>query len=435
MRRRRGLILLLALALTLATFAGPAAAQPAPAPDAEARALISQGRFVEAAAAFETLFRETGTPKFLFNAALAREKAKQYGVSHDRWLRFLAAGGVSPDDRTKVDEHLHFLASYIRALTFVRDGAAPEAWTLRARLADDPTAAIEVELDRPEATLTLHDGAWIVGATADGYTPWEAPLDVFVGGATRVSVDLQPVVVAVAPEPQPPAGPDPAGSPAGPVGLDDDWAIGDGGGGPVVVKKGEPEPAEAGTPRWVWFTTLGVGGAAALGCGGLGVWAELGLQDLGGDPTVAGYADDFRAWDTRRMGGFLGMGAGLGLVAVGGTGLVPDYDLRQTLFWTEFGTGLAALAGGATLFGLGGVGVADENGRVGFASDRSYGGPAGMRVAGAALLGFGATLTLGSGTALLFDERPALTASVVPAPPEPGGAAARGALLTVGGSF
>lgn len=176
--------------------AGPASARAqTPALDAvgneqKGRSLYEQGRFAEAARAFEN----ERTAKGLYNAGMARHGAGHDALAVDRWRRYAEQAPASELEElqqriARVQKNLtkvRFVAdatSVARQLTLAREGRADDAWTATWPAGQ---VALELELDLADWTVTLNGGA---GA------PTKAQVQ--VTGATEVSLVPTPVVTPV----------------------------------------------------------------------------------------------------------------------------------------------------------------------------------------------------------------------------------------------
>ncbi|MEM9462063.1 MAG: hypothetical protein AAGF11_48345 [Myxococcota bacterium] len=95
----------LTIAIVLAALspagADPPASAPASAPQhdpaARAGALFRDGRFAEAAAAFQDAYQSTGDPAFLFGRAQALRRAGNCGAAIEVFEAFIAASPPAPD--------------------------------------------------------------------------------------------------------------------------------------------------------------------------------------------------------------------------------------------------------------------------------------------------------------------------------------------------
>ena len=95
----------------------PAAAAPAASPtvaaapegDGEAKHLYNERKYPEAAQAFEKLWTATGTSKYLFNAAMARELAGHESHAYLLLRRYLATPGLQTDEAERARGRLEAL--------------------------------------------------------------------------------------------------------------------------------------------------------------------------------------------------------------------------------------------------------------------------------------------------------------------------------------
>ncbi|HFE44935.1 MAG TPA: hypothetical protein ENJ18_05490 [Nannocystis exedens] len=124
----------------------------------EAKTLYEEGRYLDAARAFEAEFRANGRAGILYNAGLAREAA---GPGNDalallHWRQFLAeADDITERERTEVISRISIAEARTAPVEFTYDGppsAHPEGIILRRK---GSIEADRLELDWPQDQATL----------------------------------------------------------------------------------------------------------------------------------------------------------------------------------------------------------------------------------------------------------------------------------------
>jgi hypothetical protein len=138
-----------------------------------ARALYSRRDYVAAARHYERLWLDIGTPKYLYNAAAAREAAGHLASALALWTRYEASPGVEGDERAELKQRLDEMRARLvattvtvtpadvlgPAATFVcqrAGGIPPESFEIPAHLvADDAPGAFTLFLDPGDWELTL----------------------------------------------------------------------------------------------------------------------------------------------------------------------------------------------------------------------------------------------------------------------------------------
>jgi len=138
-----------------------------------ARALYSRRDYVAAARHYERLWLDIGTPKYLYNAAAAREAAGHLASALALWTRYEASPGVEEDERAELKQRLEEMRARLvatkvtvtpadvlgPAATFVcqrAGGIPPESFEIPAHLvADDAPGAFTLFLDPGDWELTL----------------------------------------------------------------------------------------------------------------------------------------------------------------------------------------------------------------------------------------------------------------------------------------
>lgn len=190
----------LLLCVLLAPESASMSATPAPAASApavteeevRAKQAFTEGRYTEAATQYEALWSTSPTPKFLFNAAMARELAEHEAHAYLHLRRYLALSSLQPAEREK---GLARLDALMKRTVRLRIQSTPEArLTLTLELKPGGTATdvgrVPLNLD-PEVlkliavpgTLGAYEmyvetGAWTVAAEAQGYVATRRELSV-----------------------------------------------------------------------------------------------------------------------------------------------------------------------------------------------------------------------------------------------------------------
>lgn len=156
-----------------------------------ARALYGEREYVAAARQYERLWQDHGTPKYLYNAAAAREAAGHLASALALWTRYEASAGVEEEERAELRPRLEAMRVRLVATTVVvtpdhvlgpaatfscerSDGAAPESFAIPAALVADITPG--------SFTLHLAPGAWTLRLSpapeVPEFSPVGAPLEV-----------------------------------------------------------------------------------------------------------------------------------------------------------------------------------------------------------------------------------------------------------------
>lgn len=328
-----------------------------------ARALYSRRDYVAAARHYERLWLDIGTPKYLYNAAAAREAAGHLASALALWTRYEASPGVEEDERAELKQRLEEMRARLvatkvtvtpadvlgPAATFVcqrAGGIPPESFEIPAHLvADDAPGAFTLFLDPGDWELTL-----LPASAIPEYSRVSAPMQV-----TR--------------------------SP-GQVEL-------------PLTKRALPDARPAPRERDVQRLTLGLGGASA------GV-AVLGIIVL----ATNGRPDSMPTVDTTESKAFLcrvGLGAGLlgaafGLGAAAGLETLPLTKRRQSI---QLGVGGGLAFGGLVAHLAVWRAFHDDSKGSSTVTESSVNEQRASRGISAAVLGAGATLMAGVGLSYL----------------------------------
>ena len=328
-----------------------------------ARALYSRRDYVAAARHYERLWLDIGTPKYLYNAAAAREAAGHLASALALWTRYEASPGVEEDERAELKQRLDDMRARLvattvtvtpadvlgPAATFVCEragGIPPESFEIPAHLvADDAPSAFTLFLDPGDWELTL-----LPASAIPEYSRVSAPMQV-----TR--------------------------SP-GQVEL-------------PLTKRALPDARPVPPERDVQRLTLGLGGASA------GV-AVLGIIVL----ATNGRPDSMPTVDTTKSKAFLcrvGLGAGLlgaafGLGAAAGLETLPLTKRRQSI---QLGVGGGLAFGGLVAHLAVWRAFHDDSKGSSTVTESSVNEQRASRGIPAAVLGAGATLMAGVGLSYL----------------------------------
>jgi hypothetical protein len=411
----RGAVAIAALLAWLAVVPPALAAGDVASREAEARGLILQGDFIGAARAYHALRASTEDHKFLFNEALARQKAGQFAVALALWEEYSRLARPRDDDLRKVQESIEYCRPRVFDVAFLRvPSSVTGEWYLAVARADDETARVDVTVRQGRPVLRLDESRWVVTATMAGKMPWRTEIEVFPGGPTYHEITFADVVVA-----------QPTPSPVAPDGLDWD---------PDAVaeprRRTDPPstyqgpirgaaPRQSPTPPGYWWGA-GLGGTALVAGAGLLLF-DLGRMQMN-DPERREIDLRHSRGEQRLTTAWSLIGAGVGGLSVGLTGLLPPGE-RPTALWSELGVGGALVVTGGVMIGLAQKEWRDPNGDMSFVIN--------LRRPGFGLLLGGVGLSLGAGLALLLDDREDLPVHISLAPLDGDG----GTGLFIGGRF
>lgn len=194
------------VAASLPAAAAPAAsptvaAAPAPEGDGEAKHLYNERKYPEAAQAFEKLWTATGTSKYLFNAAMARELAGHESHAYLLLRRYLATPGLQTDEAERARGRLEALRRRAVAvrLVIVPEGKAPaglvitlertpsgsihDAGRVPVEVSGELLAALAVPELPGAFDLFLEPGPWVLAGTAEGRAPGKQEVKIAPGQA------------------------------------------------------------------------------------------------------------------------------------------------------------------------------------------------------------------------------------------------------------
>lgn len=442
-----------AVALThVLAMAAPATINPVAAPDVTsstspseaerseaAKKFYAEQRYLESAHAYEILYAEFKAPKYLFNAAAAREAAGHDAHAYVLFRRYLETPGLSADDHERGEARMAPLRRRTTAVQ-LQFSPSPRPANLTVTMTRRGVEPLELDeqtlqaLDRSSVVeIWAETGEWSVRAQASGFRAAESAVQATPGATRALTLELAAEETAGAVQPEA------SGSltihiaarrlPGGlrlqlrrngevreepitaadsswllPVGA---WSVSVGnrnfnaGPAPVRIARNIDQPLALVMRRTTDSKlTLGL----AIGAGVLAASGIMGIavsETVGGDgwkvPSDAGNTGKFltRARFSGASAGLLGAGLGLG---VGAVGMALESRMRQPrAFWGA----VAGVGGAATLAGLLLTGFA--GGRLGAAWTRTLVQDEDMHVQDEDMHKFRASTTLlGLGTGLLL---------------------------------
>lgn len=181
-------------ASTSATSAPAASVPGVTEEEVRAKQAFTEGRYTEAATKYELLWSASPTPKFLFNAAMARELAEHEAHAYLHLRRYVALSSLQPAEREKGLARLDALMKRTVQLRIESTPEARQTLTLTLELRPGGTATdigrVPLKLD-PETLrliaasgtpgayeMYVEPGAWTVGAEAQGYVTMRRELSV-----------------------------------------------------------------------------------------------------------------------------------------------------------------------------------------------------------------------------------------------------------------
>lgn len=172
--------------------------------DAErALQLFEARRFAAAAEAFEALWKSTGTARYVFNAAVARERMGHEAVAYAHLRRFLAAPGLSAEERSAGEIRLKDLllrTTPLRVVLTPPPGGDAAGVVVILELIDKGDRP-PIELDpalfgakaRPGVVeARVEAGTWRVRAQAPGARPVQEQVTVVFPDPAEVTLKLEP---------------------------------------------------------------------------------------------------------------------------------------------------------------------------------------------------------------------------------------------------
>lgn len=209
--------LLACLCLALAgppstTAQGPEA--PVSSDEAAAKQLFGEARYHEAAARYEALWAATTIPKYLFNAAMARELAGHEAHAYLHLLRYLALDSLQPAEIEKARARLEALKQRAVPLQLVVTPPADAlSGTLELESTGAPTdvgrtpLALDAETLRRTSVpgapgtfdLYVEPGTWTLSLSARGYVSEQRKISMAEGERRQLALNLAPEKTAVTP--------------------------------------------------------------------------------------------------------------------------------------------------------------------------------------------------------------------------------------------
>jgi len=134
-----------------------------------ARNLYGERKYVAAARHYERLWLDTGDPKYLYNAAAAREAGGHMAAAQAHWTRYHTSSGVSAAERAEVQLRLEEMRARLVAVTVTVSpgdvlGPAATFWcergTSRAHEYFEIPAQLVANTTSDSFTLHLEPGTW-----------------------------------------------------------------------------------------------------------------------------------------------------------------------------------------------------------------------------------------------------------------------------------
>ena len=178
-----------------------------PAEEATAKQLFAEARYPEAAVRYESLWSLTPTPKYLFNAAMARELAGHEAHAYLHLLEYLALNSLAPAEIEKARARMEALKQRTAALRLIIT-PTPDSLraTLELKVTGAPTDIGRVPLTLDPQTLRrasvagatgtydlyLEPGTWNLAVAAPGYVPERPEISVAEGEKRELAVKLVP---------------------------------------------------------------------------------------------------------------------------------------------------------------------------------------------------------------------------------------------------
>ena len=167
-----------------------------PSEEATAKQLFAEARYPEAAVRYESLWSTTPTPKYLFNAAMARELAGHEAHAYLHLLEYLALNSLAPAEIEKARARMEALKQRTAALRLIVT-PTPDSMraTLELKVTGAPTDVGRVPLTLDPETLRrasvadatgtydlyLEPGTWKLAVAAPGYVPESPEISVAEG--------------------------------------------------------------------------------------------------------------------------------------------------------------------------------------------------------------------------------------------------------------
>lgn len=178
-----------------------------PSEEATAKQLFTEARYPEAAVRYEALWANAPIPKYLFNAAMARELAGHEAHAYLHLLEYLALDSLGPAEVEKARARLEALKQRTVALRLtVTPAPASLRATLELKVTGAPTDVGRVPLTLDPETLRRASGAgatgtydlyvepgtWKLAVVAPGYAPQHPEISVAEGEKRELAVNLAP---------------------------------------------------------------------------------------------------------------------------------------------------------------------------------------------------------------------------------------------------
>lgn len=333
-----------ALELLLCVLLAPANTSPGATPasansasvateeEVQAKQAFTEGRYTEAATQYETLWSSSPTPKFLFNAAMARELAEHEAHAYLHLRRYLALPSLQPAEREK---GLARLEALMKRTIRLRVESTPEAQltlTLELKPGGVATDVGRVPLKLEPETLKLiaaagapgayelyvEPGSWIVAAEAQGYVTVRREVSVRSNESQTADLRLTPEAI-------PPTSVVTTFSPPSAVAA-----------GITVTVEGPFEPTQhivpssgeltLRLPPGSWTVRADAPGFAS-GAAKLTLTGEPQALTISLNPVSGPAVDDRRRTFARglQIGGGVTMTLGLGLAVAGGLAFQPNH--------------------------------------------------------------------------------------------------------------
>lgn len=315
--------------------ATPASANSAPVAteeEVQAKQAFTEGRYTEAATQYEALWLSSPTPKFLFNAAMARELAEHEAHAYLHLRRYLALPSLQPAEREKGLARLEALmkrtvrlrvestpeAQLTLTLELKPGGAATDVGRVPLKLEPETLRLIAVAGAPGAYELYVEPGTWMVAAEAQGYVTVRRDLSVR-------SNEPQTADLRLTPEAIPPTSVVATFSPPSAVAA-----------GITVTVEGPSEPTRHVVPSsgeltlrlplGSWTVRADAPGFAS-GAAKLTLTGEPQTLTISLNPVSGPAVDDRRRTFARglQIGGGVTMTLGLGLAVAGGLAFQPNH--------------------------------------------------------------------------------------------------------------
>lgn len=326
------------LACLCLALAGPSSTPqgseaPVSSDEAAAKQLFGEARYHEAAARYEALWATAPTPKYLFNAAMARELAGHEAHAYLHLLRYLALDSLQPAELEKARARLEALKQRtVHLQLLVTPATDALSGTLELEVTGAPTdiGRVPLTLDAdalrrmsaPAAPgtfdLYVEQGTWGLSLSARGYVSEQRKISVAEGEKRQLAVSLAPEKTAAAPIT---VGFAPAAAAA--AGIE---VVAESSSSSLRFTVPPSGRLDLELPDGNWTIRASAPGfevkSASLTVAGQPKSLALELQ-----PSAHGHVQDARGKLARglQIGGSVALTAGLGLAIAGGIALQPSY--------------------------------------------------------------------------------------------------------------